>query len=248
MGVIIGSATTVTMEGAIRDGFQSVSWSTQVNTNRLWQIGAWGPYRTQVNKTLTCNVTTYAGVLTPVSLAPATSCTDSTATKTIYIDANACSLPASQTDFDPEDPMFITSYSYSKSDPTSFATESWSLQLWVAADNDGALDPHFLPVPAPSHVIQGITEGNYSGDFADISKMGVHLYTGNDPGVPAGYQITGSQGQVSAGFPGLGNVSDITYAILDGVGGGVLGDAFDDQGKIGTSQATIQHTPLYLGV
>lgn len=249
MGVIIGSATTVTMEGNIRDGFQSVSWSLDVQPNRMWQLGSWRPYRTQVTKTLSCNVTTYAGVLSPVNLSVATSCSNSTATKEIVIDANACSnVPPNIADFIPGAPMYITSYSYSKGDPTAFATESWSFQLWVHADPSSQLDPtHYIAVPAPSVVIQGITEGNYSGDFTDPQDMGVRPYTGVSP---PGYSITGSQGQVSAGFPGIGNVDEIIYCLIDRIGGGVLGDGVNDngQGKMGNSQATVQHSPLYINV
>lgn len=247
MGVIIGSATTVTMEGGIRDGFQSVSWTLDMQPNRMWQIGSWRPFRTQVGKTLTCNVTTYAGVLTPVNLSVASSCADSTATKEIVVDANACSnVPPNIADFIPGSPMYITSYSYTKDDPTAFATESWGLQLWVHADPTGSLDPnHYLSIPAPSTVIQGITEGNYSGDFSDPEKMGIRPYSGVSP---PGYEVTGSQGQVSAGFPGIGNVDEVIYCLIERIGGGVLGDDVNDQGKMGNSQATVQHTPLYINV
>lgn len=246
MAIIIGSATTITMEGGIRDGFQSVNWSTQVQTNRMWQVGGWHPYKTQVTKTLSCSVTTYAGVLTPVNLQVATSCADSTAAKTIVVDANACTgLPAGMEDFNPGSPMYITSYSYSKNDPTAFGTESWSFQLWVHADETGSLDSHFMPVPAPNVVVQGITEGNYTMTFLTTDKVGIIPYTGVNP---PGYSIAGSQGQVSAGFPGLGNVDEITYCIVERIGGGVLGDDVNDQGKMGTSQANVQHTPLYIGI
>lgn len=246
MGVIIGSATTVTIDGT-RDGFQQVSWSTQVQTNRMWQIGSWAPYRTQVTKTLSCSVTTYAGVLNPVNLDVADACEDSTAVKSIYIDANACAnVPAAIEDFNPGEPMYITNYSYSKGDPTAFGTESWEFTLWVHADATGSLDPaHFIPVPAPSVVIQGITEGQYTMDFNDSAKVGLVPYAGVSP---PGYQIAGSQGSVSAGFPGLGNVDETVYCLVQRIGGGALGDDINDQGKTGSSQAPVQHTPLYISV
>lgn len=244
MGVIIGSATTVTIDNET-SGFQKISWSVDAQPNRMWQIGSWAPYKTQVTKTLTCNVTTYAGVLSPQELAPATGCNDSLAVKDISVRANACSnVPQNIAVFEPGN-MYIMSYSYSKEDPTSFATESWSFQKWVHADPNGEMDDHYIPVPAPSVVIQGITEGNYSGDFSNPEDMGVRPYVGVSP---PGYRVSGSQGNVSAGFPGIGSASAIVHCIIDKVGGGVLGDLFTDQGLTGTSQANIQHTPLYLGV
>ena len=246
MGIIIGSATKVIIGGQKADGFQSVNWSVDVQPNRMWQIGSWKPYRTQVGKTLSCSVTTYAGVLPWMQLAAAEDCSGSNTKIQISVDANACSnVPANIADFIPPEPMYVTSYSYSKGDPTAFATESWSLQLWVHADPNSTLDrSHFIPIPGPSTVIQGITEGNYSGDFDTPQKVGITPYASVSP---PGYSITGSQGQVSAGFPGIGNVDEITYCIIEGIGGGVLGDEAADQGKMGNSQATIQHTPLYLG-
>jgi len=245
MGVIIGSATVVTIDGQ-RDGFQQISWSVDVQPERMWQLGSWGPYRTKVTKTLSCNVTTYAGVLNAVNLSAATSCSDSTASKSIVITSNACTnVPADLRNFNPGTPMFINSYSYSKGDPQSFGTESWSFQLWVHADPDGTLDTHFIPIPAPNVIIQGITEGNYTMDFTDTTKVGITPYAGVSP---PGYNVSGSQGDVSAGPTSMGNVNEITYCIISRIGGGALGDDINDQGKTGNSQATVPHTPLYISV
>lgn len=252
MAVVIGSSTLVTVTEVldpglpsesyeyVTDGFQNVSWATQVDVNRLWQIGTWHPYKSMVTKTLTCNITSYANVLYPVDLEVSDDCAISTASKIVDIDSSAC---ANATNFSSGgEGMYITSYSYSKGDPASFATESWSLQLWVDADPNDELDPHFIAVPTPSGVVQGITEGNYSGNLDNPVKMGVTPHTGS---TPPGYSITGSQGQVSAAFPGIGEVNDITYCIINRIGAGVLGDAVADQGKTGNSQANVQHTPLY---
>lgn len=248
MGVIIGSATRVFVGGATvqTDGIQSASWTVDMGPNRLWQLGTWKPYRTQLQKTLSCQLTTYAGVLDRVNLSVANDCTDSTAVKEITIIANACSnVPASISTFNPGD-MYITSYSYSKGDATGFATESWNFQKWVALTDEELVDPdHYIGIPAPSVVIQGITEGNYSGDFDDPTKMGVRPYQSVNP---VGYGVTGVTGNVSAGFPGIGDLNETVYCMIDRVGGGVLGDDADDIGKTGNSQANIQHTPLYISV
>lgn len=224
MGVIIGNLTSVNIDGA--DGFQSVQWAMQVQPNRLWQLGSWDAWKTQVTKILSVSVTTYAGAINAMDVEPSTDCVDSIATKNVNISAATCG-PGGGASFN-EDGMYLMSYSYSKGDPTAFGTESWSFQKWV----DSALGGDFINVGAPSFVLQGIAEGSKSGD---ANPLGVDLI--------AGTIVTGSQGSVSAGFPGVGQADDTDYGLVSRVGGGVL----EDSGKIGQSSATIPHQPLYLG-
>jgi len=224
MSVIVGSMTTVNIDGT--DGFQSVQWAMQVSPNRLWQLGSWDPYRTQVTKTITVNVTTYAGTINAMSLSPNTSCADSTARKNVSISIAACG-PTSAINFS-ENNMFLMSYSYSKGDPMAFGTESWSFQKWVDADASGS---EFLNVLAPTYVIQGKAEGSKTGN---VTNLGVVF--------EADGQVTGQQGSVSAGFPGLGNADQTLYGLVTQVGGGSL----EDSGKTGESSASIPHSPLYL--
>ena len=225
MSIIIGSLTTVNIDGT--DGFQSIQWAMQVSPNRLWQLGSWNPYRTQVTKTITVNVTTYAGILGVMTLTPSTDCVDSTAVKDISISVAACG-PTSAINFN-ETGMFLMTYGYSKGDPMAFGTESWSFQKWVDADATGA---EFLNVLAPTAVIQGRAEGSKTGN---VTNFGVAFQ--------ADGQVVGQQGSVSAGFPGLGNADETTYGLVTEVGGGSLEEA----GKSGESNATIPHSPLYLG-
>jgi hypothetical protein len=137
--------TTVNIDGT--DGFQSVNWAMQVSPNRLWGLGSWNPYRTQVTKTITVNVTTYAGIINTMALSPSTGCIDSTAKKNVSISVAACG-PTSAIDFS-EDDMFLMSYGYSKGDAMAFGSETWSFQKWVDADATGA---EFLNVLAPTCV------------------------------------------------------------------------------------------------
>jgi len=225
MGVIVGSLTTVNIGGT--DGFQSVNWNIQVQSNRLWELGSWNVYKTQVTKTITVSVTTYAGVLGTVNLTPSTSCANSSAKKNISIQATACGGGGS-VNFNESD-MFITSYSYSKGDPTAFGTESWSFQKWVDPGNLGA---DYIEVGAPTYVLQGTSEGSATGN---VSNLGVTINGATS--------LTGSQGSVSAGFPGLGNADDIEYGIITRIGGGTL----EQSGKTGQSNASVPHQPLYLG-
>jgi len=225
MSVIIGSMTTVNIDGI--DGFHSVNWAMQVSPNRLWELGSWNPYRTQVTKIITVNVTTYAGTISTMVLSPSTSCIDSTARKDISISVDVCG-PTSAIDFS-EDDMFLMSYSYSKGDPMAFGSESWSFQKWVDADAAGA---EFLNVLAPTAVIQGRAEGSETGNAANLGIV-----------FQADGQVTGQQGSVSAGFPGIGNADETIYGLVIQVGGGSL----EDSGKTGESNATVPHNPLYLG-
>ena len=225
MSIIIGSLTTVNIDGT--DGFQSIQWAMQVSPNRLWQLGSWNPYRTQVTKTITVNVTTYAGTINTTALSPSTGCVDSTAVKDISISVAACG-PTGAIDFS-EDDMFLMSYSYSKGDPMAFGSETWSFQKWVDADATGA---EFLNVLAPTAVIQGKAEGSKTGN---VTNFGIVF--------EADGQVTGQQGSVSAGFPGLGNADSTVYGLVTQVGGGSL----EESGKTGESSATISQSPLYLG-
>lgn len=227
MSIILGTMTTVNI-GGVSDGFQSINWNINRQPNRLWQLGAWDPWKTQVSATLTLSLTSYAGALTPITLQPATSCTDSTAQKSISLVASSCD-PSISVDIN-EDKMFITSYSYSKGDPVGFGTESWSFQKWIES---GVVGSEFITMPLPSAVLQGISEGSRSGD---ISNLGV-LFSNEG-------KVTGSQGSVSAGIPGIGNVNNVELGIVTQIGGGDL----EAGGKTGQSSASIPHTPIYINV
>ncbi len=224
MSIIIGSATQVLIGGK-SDGFQSVQWSIQVQNNRLWQVGSWNPYATQVTKTLNVSLTTYASVLGEVILDPSSDCTDSTANKDIIINPQFCGVAV---DTFNETSMFITSYSYSKGDPNSFGTESWQFTKWVDSNVTGT---DIINTTAPTAVLQGITEGNYTSDIG----LNFGLTLKNEQ------QSSGFQGNVQSGFPGIGRGDISVYGIATKVGGGDLQNA----GKIGNSSASIPHSPIY---
>lgn len=225
MTIIIGSITTVNVDGN-QSGFQSVQWSQQVQPNRLWQLGSWSPYKTLVTKILQVSITTYAGALNTVSLTPSSSCSNSNATKDISISPGTCG--GSVGGFN-ENGMYLSSYGYSKDDPIGFGQESWSFQKWV---DSGVGGTDFISVGPPNFVLLGISEGSKSGN---VANLGVTL---DNTGV-----VTGIQGSVSAGFPGVGSVDSIEYGIVTSVGGGSL----EDSGNNGKSDASIPHQPLYTG-
>jgi hypothetical protein len=246
MAVILGGLTTVSVQftgqGIVTDGIQSINWNVNRQPNRLWELGNFNPFRTQVSKTLTVSLTTYAArptaassvdgnLIQPVTLTPSTSCVDSTAKAHIIIDVAACDTIAAIS-INEED-MFLTSYSYSKGDPVGFGTESWSFQAWLASDVTGS---EFIDVGAPSFILQGRTDGSVSGDVGTtFEHMGVLM--------EADGQVTGQQGSVSAGFPGIGNSDETTLGLINRVGGGTL----EASGEVGQSSANIPHNPIYIG-
>ena len=225
MAVILGTTTTVIVDGS-DTGFQSVSWGINRQTTRLWQLGSWGPYKTQVAMTISVNITSYANTLSYVNLEPSSSCTNSSAHSHIVINAAACGAGAVGVN---EDNMFLNSYSYSKGDPIGFATESWGFQKWVQSDVVGE---EFINTIAPTYVLQGITEGSRSGD---VTNIGV-VY--DSEGI-----VSGEKGSVSAGVPGKGASDTTELGIVTRVGGGSL----EEGGKIGQSSASIPLVPIYVG-
>lgn len=219
MAVIIGALTTVSIAGSI-----SANWSVQAQINRLWELGSWTPYKTVVTKMESANITAYAGSGPSISLAPSTSCADSTATFSVTISPGACGagggggLTGS---------FFLMSYSYSKGDAVGLGQESYNGQRWPGGGGGGGVEA----IDAPTYVLQGPAEGNESGD---VTNKGVTL---------GSTTVEGTQGSVSAGFPGLGQADTIKYGIVSAVGGGTL----KQDGKVGQGSANVPHQPIWVG-
>lgn len=230
MAVILGSTTTVAVGGST-DGFQSVSWNTNVTNNKLWQVGSWLPYAIQVSIVETVNLTTYAGVISNYTISPSDDCVNAPTT-TVVIDPQACGAQS----VDGVNGSFYTlSYSYSKSDPVGFGTESWSFQRWVDSTNVTIAGYTVVGQGLPSFVLQGMAEGTWSADGMSQSQVGV------GGGLEA---VASTQGSVSAGFPGLGNATDVHNVTMtqgDTVGGGTLAVA-----GTGSSSISMPHQPLYI--
>lgn len=226
MGVILGTMTQVIVD-TVSEGFQSVSWNMNTQPNRMWQLGEWLPWKTQLSATVSVNITAYATAISQILLEPAESCEPSTAVKTITINAQACAAGSSVNEV--LENMFITSYSYSKGDPIGYGTESWAFQGWLQTELVG---DEWINTPIPTTVLQGITEGTRSGD--DFER-GVEFATGT--------VVEGREGSVSAGVT-VGNADVIEMGIVVRIGGGLL----EAMGLMGQSSASIPHTPLYIQV
>ena len=222
MAIIIGALTTTGVDGTI-----SAQWSIQVQMNRLWQLGNWDPYKTIVTKVETVGITTYAGARSSQTLSPATGCVDSNAKINVNINPGVCgggAVAGISGDF------FIMSYSYSKGDAIGLGQETWNGQRWPEGGAGGG-DVEYTS--APTYVLQGPSEGSKSGD---VTNTGITFNAG-------AATVDGSQGSVSAGFPGIGQADVTTYGIVNKIGGGTL----KQDGKIGQGSANVPHQPIYLG-
>ena len=221
MGVIIGAGTTV--GGAFANTcVVSVSWGYNPNTQRLYCVGSWTAYKTFNRPTQSLNITIYAtgagsgsaGTIL-YSTAAATSCTNAN-TLDASVNPAECVVVAGALTGN----WFVAGYSYSKDDPLMPGQESWSMTRWVGSST----------VPAPTHVLRGISEG--SGSIPSTTEA--------DPGIVygtlSGESVTGS---VSAGA--IGKSDKTRSGTVTRVGGGS-----SEAGKTGKGDASIPYTPLWL--
>ena len=193
-------------------GVVSVSWNISPNVRRLWELGSFNPYLTIKDATQTVNVTCYGGGGPSIHTTPATQCEDSSAKFICSISPAACESVGDNINGN----FYLTSYSYNKGDPKGPGQATYGGQQWIGED-------------LPSIVLCGGAEGTAGGDA--------------DPGVTfSTIDGTGSQGSVSAGFPGLGNAQEIEYGVVSNVDSG---DCIAN-GKTANASVTVKHTPLYL--
>lgn len=219
MGVIIGAATVTGIDGSI-----SAQWGVQAQMSRLWNLGSWTPYKTVVTKIETVSITAYAGAGPSITLTPPAGCSDSGAKFNVSIVPGACGGGGGS---GITGSFYLMSYSYSKGDPIALAQESYSGQRWP---DGGGSSGDVEYVAEPSLVLQGPSEGSATG-------LGTSAVT-----FAAGPTVEGSQGSVSAGFPGLGQSDETTYGIISKVGGGTL----KSDGDVGQANASVPHQPLYI--
>ena len=84
MVVIIGAGTIVT-SNLISGGIVSVSFSLSPSVERLFQLGSFDAFDTNITTQESASISNYGGASTPVTLAPSTACVDSTAKMDITI-------------------------------------------------------------------------------------------------------------------------------------------------------------------
>lgn len=195
-------------------GVVSANWGLEPNVQRLWEVGSFTPYDTLIESKQTVSITCYGGGGPIISPIASTSCADSNSSTSLSISPAACGGGVAGVN----GTFFIDSYSYSKGDVKAYGQETYSMSMYVETGEN----------PAPDYVLLGIPTGQESGDVANT-------------GVSISSDATGQTGNVSAGFPGLGEASTTSYGIVSSFGGGTG----KENGKKGSSSATMPHTPLY---
>ncbi len=224
MAVIIGAGTTVVGF----TGVVSASWDLNPSIQRLWQLGSWDPYDTIKQAQQNVNLTVYAGGGPHITLhPPSQDCVDSTANFTCTI------VPASCTDIveGPSGTFYLTSYSYAKGDVRGYGQQTYAGTQWLEDAVNG--------IEAPTYILLGISEGQYSGDLT-TAQMGI-VVSGDPDNIATGYT-----GSVSAGFPGLGQATESTFDIYYQVG--VPGAVGKLDGYIGNASTNVPHQPLWLPI
>ncbi len=226
MPVIIGAGTTVTAD-IISGGFVSVSFTLSPNVERLFQLGSFDAFDTNITEQESISLTNYGGASSTVALASSTSCTDSDAKMAVIITPAPCTGSVTAIDRTGADSMFITSFSYSK-DFQGFGQESWSLQG----------KPIITGFTGSQVFIQGFSEGNQLVGSEVVSDDGIVL-TGSVPATT--FDAEGRNLSVSAGSPGLGTDDTQRFGKVTQIGGGVG----KEDGKKGNSSASIPHQIVF---
>jgi hypothetical protein len=226
MVVIIGAGTTVT-SNIISAGFVSVSFSLSPSVERLFQLGSFDAFDTQIQTQESISLSSYGGASTPVALAPSTSCTDSSATMDVTITPAPCTGSTTPINRTGADALFITSFSYSK-DFQGFGQESWSLQ-------GKPIIPGFT---GNVSFIQGFSEGQHLIGADIVSNDGIVL-TGSV--AATSFDAQGRSISVSAGSASFGQDDTQEFGKITQIGGAVG----QEDGKRGNSSANVPHTLVF---
>jgi len=212
MAFIISSATFVTGLGA--RGIISVSLSLSPQIQRLYDLGYTTPFDTNTIDQKTLSITRYGPGPTH-SVVASTLCQDANSLD-IQITANAC---GTGTGVNFQDDFFVNSYSYTK-DVQGFGQESWSMVT--------------RPIPSTGAdfiMIRGVAEGQTTPDGTIGQTTGARISAGT---------VTGREISVTAGSPGIGTADDVTFGIMDQIGGGT--GKFD--GFTGNASVSIPYSPI----
>ena len=202
MAIVIGSATTVSFQGAC---VISANWSFAPNPQRLFCIGSWDPDSVYYRPTESLSLTIYAPG-SAYTTTPTTTCEDAntvaaTITPVVCGDETATGFSGN---------WLVNSYSFTKEDATMPGQESWSLTRWKDLSTT-------LPTNAvePTWVMRGISEGQGTLN-AGISFSSADL-------------VNTETGSVSAG--GFGRFDALTVGVVESVGGGTSTTGETGQGS-----------------
>ena len=230
MAVIIGSTASVTLTGvvALSTGIISANWSSGVNTERLYQLGATPIFKTTRTATRTFGITAYGGART-VSVTGldsfSASCSDDAPSSSVSISVTACggspTLPSGEE-------YWATSYGYSK-DYTSYGQETWSFTSKPVFYND--LGEEFVPTGVSVFMLRGLGEGTVKGNQ---ESTGVTFQSGST--------VDSDDGNLTSGFPGVGEATITT----NGIASTIAESAGKDDGKKAEANITINHQPVFV--
>ena len=203
---------------------------------RLYELGSFNPYDTQVTRTRTISVNVYGskpdgtGGSLPLDVTPSTSCVDASVTN---ITVNPASCVASLLPFAGD--YFLNSYGYSK-DNLGFGQETWSFTS----------KPEITDYSGTIVMLRGIAEGTIAtGDgvmLAAYQGVTIDAAASDDS---LGNTIEGESGSVAAGTPGIGNFDVQRHVIVTTVGGS-RGKHADIDGQTGAVSISIPLTPVFL--
>jgi len=205
----------------------SVSFSLSPSVERLFQLGSFVAFDTQIQTQESVSLSNFGGASTPLVLTQNTTCDDSTAKMDVTIVPAPCTGSTTPIVRTGANALFVTSYSYSK-DFQGFGQESWSLQG----------KPNIPGFTGNLAFIQGFSEGNRLIGPDIVSNDGIVL-TGSD-GVSA-FDAQGRNISVSAGSPSLGQDDTQEFGRVTQVGGAVG----QEDGKRGNSSASIPHQLIF---
>ena len=214
----------------------SVQFGFDPTVERLYQLGSFVPYDTNVSKTRTLSLVVYGkkpngtGGSSQFDVSPSTTCVDAGTTN---ITVNPASCVGSLLPFTAD--YFLNSYSYSK-DNLGFGQETWSYTT----------KPDIPGFSGTIVMLRGIAEGTIA--------TGAGVMTSTDMGVVVnesasndslGAQIQGESGSVQAGSPGIGNFDIQRHVIVTQVGASIGKNSTVD-GLTGNASISIPLTPVYI--
>jgi hypothetical protein len=208
MAVIIGAGTTVVSD-QFPSAIASISFGFQPSVTRLYQLGSFAPYDTNVQKTRTIQLTLYgrradgSGGSVEYDITPSISCVD---VGGIEITVNPASCVGTLLPF--TETYYLNSYSYQK-DNLGTGQESWSLTS----------RPDIPGYTGEIVLLRGPAEGTITTGVGAMTPadMGIVIdETGSNDAF--GAPIEGESGSVSAGSPGVGNYDVTRYILATAVG------------------------------
>lgn len=230
MPYIISAGTQVTGFGA-GGGIESISYSTEVQPNRLYHLGFSSPYDQNVIIQKQLSITCYGGASSVYNTEASTTCDEPTPL-VITINASSCGAASFQDTTD----WFCTGYSYQKD------VQGWGKETWNFTTRPTYLDQNLAPITDVTiRMIRGIAEGQATTDGG--ADPGIVFLAGSiiDSDTVSAVPFVGRM-QVQAGNPGIGRANYERFGVVTQVGQGTG----KSDGRDGSGSAQIPYTPIVI--